>query len=171
MTGLALWGCGPVPDIPVVVEGVEPEEARRVVQTDDPAYVVARNPEGNPLWSARTEGSRFLIEGEAGKAVLEGVRGELFREGKLASRFQAKTGQADQQRSELVLSGGVRVEAVIEGLWLTAERVLYDGNTGLLQAHGRVVVESETYTMGPFEELWATQDLRRVGTPDAFQSR
>lgn len=160
-----------MPDIPVIVEGIEPEQERRVVQTDDPAYVMARNKQGQPMWSARTEGSRFLLEGEAGKAKLEGVRGELFRSGELVSRFRADAGQADQQRSELQLTGKVRVDSVQEGMWLTADRVLFDGNTGLLQAHGRVVVESETYTMGPFEELWATQDLRRVGTPDAFQSR
>ncbi len=144
-------------------------EAVRVVTTKDVLKATMRDEKGNLIWTVRSVASTLRIDKTgAGSAWMVGVGGDLFEGNKVASRFRSEEGKADQDSKVLTLVGGVSVTAEKEGLQLKADKITYKQAAGHIEAEGAVTVSSSEYEIGPFEKLWATPDLTKVGTPDAF---
>lgn len=96
------------------------------------------------------------------------IRGELFQDDRLASRFTADEGTVDQARELLEMRGNVRIREVNEGTLLEAERVAWLPERKLVEAAGSVWIRHRAYEAGPAERLWAKPDLTEAGTPDTF---
>ena len=132
--------------------------------------MTARNDEGEIAWVLRAKNSSVHVEG--GKeidAVATGVSGELFQKGEVASRYQSEKGLANDVKRTLRLDGKVQVTSEAQKVTLTADRVEWMEDRQLIAARGSVWVKSADYEMGPLPELWATPDLKRVGSPDRFK--
>jgi hypothetical protein len=41
----------------------------------------------------------------------------------------------------------------------------------VIEAQGNVRFETPDFALGPFETLWFSPELKRVGTPDAFKDK
>ena len=101
-------------------------------------------------------------------AVVQGVKGTLMKDGKVASHFVAKDGHADTSTGRLVLTGSVRITSERDGVVLTADKVTYDEKTALVIAEGSVTVQSDAWMSGPHRSLVAPPALDKIGTPDRF---
>lgn len=99
---------------------------------------------------------------------MEGVRGVLYREDKEVSDFWASRAEADSRTGILKLTGQVRVVARDGGSRLECETLEWRGSEKIVVARGGVRVTHRDWSMGPAPELWASPELKRVGTPDAF---
>lgn len=116
---------------------------------------------------------------------MDNVEGELYLKDAVASRFKALKGTADQESRELELLGNVSVtsegesepdlsdkkktEELPRDTKLTAQKVRWLEDKGLIEASGGVMVTSPDYKIGPYGKLWATPDLKDIGTPDMFK--
>lgn len=147
------------------------------VATNEPVTSTFRDKQGFLVWEV-TSAATTMVIGEAGsnQVTLVGVAGKFYKvvEGKpdkvseLASTFKSETGHADQVLKVLVLEGKVRVTDEKQGLLLMADKITYRQDSERIEAEGHVTVSSSAYEAGEFDKLWATPDLRKVGTPDAF---
>lgn len=131
--------------------------------------IVRRAEDRSIEWSVTAQRAELLDSGP-GKlgGTLEQVSGALYKKGGVSSRFTSDSGEADQAANRLVLKGRVRVVAVDPKAVLTAERIVYQGDRQLIEASGGVEVDAGSYRLGPVPTIWATPDLRTVGTPDQF---
>lgn len=97
------------------------------------------------------------------------VKGEFFRKGKLASRFKAGRAAAKFGSNALEIDGGVEVSAASPRGALKARRIVWNPDKDRIEASGKVTVETDRYTLGPFNTLYASPNLDEVGTPDMFR--
>lgn len=132
--------------------------------------VTARNEKGQTTWVLSAESSSVVLaQGQEIDAEVQGVTGELYRDGKLASRYEARTGVANDARRTLKLKGTVRVTSEERKIVLSAAEIEWVDDRQLIAARGSVWIRSDAYEMGPLPELWATPDLSRIGSPDRFK--
>jgi len=102
-------------------------------------------------------------------AEANGITGELYEAGKIASRYQAQKGTANDVKRILKMSGQVKITSEARKVVLTAESVEWMEDRQMISARGSVWVKSDVYEMGPLPELWATPDLTKIGSPDRFK--
>lgn len=93
------------------------------------------------------------------------VEGDLFANGKKASRFRAQEGLASVKDRNLHLSGGVTIETSDPPGTLNCESVVWNPDTETIEAHGKVYVTMETIKFGPFDKLIVSPDLKEISTP------
>lgn len=140
--------------------------------------MTARDNDGLVTWVVRAKESSGQIVGKESTLTLTGVDGELYIDGKIASTFTADAAEADQATRSLDLKGHVSMVSVPdaknpkipkEPLTLTADRAKWLDSRKVVAAQGSVWVRSSVYQMGEYAELWATQDLKKIATPDRFE--
>lgn len=166
---LALAGCGP--SAPKKAEkGTEPPPPAVLRKASTgPVKIEQRDDRRRLVWSVDAKESQLSYGGEnTMRGTLEGVSGTLYRDGAPASRFTADRGSADQATRRLDLEGRVRVTAEGRGAVLTADRLRWIDARQVVEAEGDVRVVTQDYEIGPIPRLWATPDLRDVGTPETF---
>jgi lipopolysaccharide assembly outer membrane protein LptD (OstA) len=134
-----------------------------------PVEVKVAGKDGSPAFVVRAQSSEIEVEKGGSQSGLERVDGEIFQQGKVAARFSASRGQVDQASRSLLATGSVVVRDTKRGIALRADRVRYREGEAKLVASGRVTVSSESWRIGPFDQLAATPDLSRVGTPDRMR--
>lgn len=165
---LALSGCGPGPS-PMKAAAPKPEKDARRLRTG-PVEVVVKDDEGRVSWTMQAEDSRLVIpDSGAMTSMAEAVTGAVYEAGKVSSRYTAEAGTADQGKKTAVLTGAVEVTHESTGRVLRAARVVYSEARRRFEASGSVTVSSGEVRIGPFAQLYATPDLKRVGTPDRFR--
>lgn len=165
---LAICGCGPGPT-PTAAAPSEPEKDARRLRTG-PVEVVVKDEDGRVSWTMQADDSRLVIpESGAMTSMAESVTGQVYEGGKVSSRYTARAGTADQGQKTAVLTGSVEVTHESTGRVLRAARVVYSEARRRFEASGSVTVSSGEVRIGPFAQLYATPDLKRVGTPDRFR--
>lgn len=102
---------------------------------------------------------------------MQGVTGTIYRDGQAASTFEANEGHASKGSGVLVLRVHVVVHSKDPVATMTCDELIWDPTKGFLRAKGAVRLENPGYTLGEFQELLATPDLRSISTPDTFQSK
>lgn len=139
--------------------------------------ITARDAAGEVAWVVHARESSGEIVGHASTMTLTGVEGELRSKGRVVSTFAADAADADQATRSLDLRGHVVVRRMpdkaegktpAEPLTLTADRAKWLDDRKVVAAQGSVWVRSSVYEMGEYAELWATEDLGKIGTPDRF---
>ncbi len=118
------------------------------------------------LWSIRWKTAELVYsqDGKAGGSMTD-VEGDLFANGKKASRFRAQRGLASVKNRNLNLSGGVTIETSDPPGTLNCESVVWNPDTETIEAHGKVYVTMETIQFGPFDKLVVSPDLKEISTP------
>ncbi|HRI43628.1 MAG TPA: hypothetical protein PLL78_01315 [Fimbriimonadaceae bacterium] len=170
MAIVVVVGCGSKQPVEKQVVDEKPIEPR--FAASGPLELTARGEKQERLWTVRAKSSTMAFHGEGAlSGTLDDVEGELFDADKAVSRFKALGGEADQAKRELELKGEVTLTADEEQAKLTANEVRWIEAEGLIEATGAVRVKSPDYEAGPFAKLWATPDLKDVGTPDMFKAR
>ncbi|MBC8066554.1 MAG: LPS export ABC transporter periplasmic protein LptC [Chlorobia bacterium] len=147
------------------------EEPKRLYTGKGDATV--RDPKGaRPIrYIVRWEKTQldYTLEQGASAGRLELVSGDLFRDGKLGSKFSADSANADKAKNLLVLDGKVVVIALDPKARMECQRLEWKTDEKLLKAFGNVTIKFEDGTIGPVDELWCLPDLKQVGTPGYFQ--
>lgn len=105
------------------------------------------------------------------KGDLEDVSGKLYDKNGLAATVTAESGEADQTRKRLDLSGHVMIKSKDGKTTLRTGRMRWLADLEIIEAWDGVEVVTEDYKMGPFKRVWATADLTKIGTPDRFLGR
>lgn len=140
--------------------------------------VTSRDEKGQTTWVVRAAESSGQIVGEASTIKLKRVEGDIYMDGKKASSFEADEADADQATRSLVLRGHVKLvsEPGESGsklpstpVTISAQRAKWLDSRKVVAAQGSVWVRSSVYEMGEYAELWATQDLKKIATPDRFE--
>ncbi|HRJ25881.1 MAG TPA: hypothetical protein PLO61_00045 [Fimbriimonadaceae bacterium] len=143
----------------------------RQVRTDQ-IEIVQRDDQRQIAWKVRSKNSDVTLRGDGlVSGRLEQVQGEVFSQNKVASRFRARVAEADQAQQRLELRGEVEFKSLEPPLTLRADQVVWHAQTRRLRAQGNVRLSSDVYEMGPFRELWASPDLREVGTPETWKTK
>lgn len=165
---VVLVGCAREPDAkPTKPKPVEkPTSVLKSNSGETVAYAPGKK---GRLWNVRWE--RAEIRGvETKKSVtdLEVVQGEFFRNNAVQGTYKADSGRAVQAASKLFLSGNVSVTSKPFKAVLSCRTATYDGVRKELRAVGNVVVTFPDGRIELGEEVVATPDLTRIGTPETF---
>ncbi len=122
------------------------------------------------VWSVRwTKATlEYGEDGSFGGRMLE-VSGTIFGSAGGSSTFTASEAKADKESSVLHLIGEVRLHSSSPKGEVRCDEVRWDAARQVVEAHGNVRFETKDYVLGPFETLWFSPELRRAGTPDAFE--
>ncbi|MCW5937169.1 MAG: LPS export ABC transporter periplasmic protein LptC [Fimbriimonadaceae bacterium] len=159
----------------------KPEEREPEKITAIAPEITVTDKEGEKAFVVRSDSTRLeLREGEGSLARLNRITGEIYRNGKIASRIEADTARVDQAAKTLTAFGNVRMtreEGVdagqggkpdLGGLVMNARRMVYSKGQERIEAEGDVTVSSDKFVMGPIPKLWANEDLTTFATPDKF---
>lgn len=134
-----------------------------------PLEVTGRDEQGNIRFVIRSSGSRVRLEGDAlSTGTLPDVAGVLYNGKEKASDIRADLATADDTKGTLTLTGNVRVTGTASGATLRAERLVYNKTSGKIEASGSVRLTRGALSMGPMARVFATSDLKTVGTPGVF---
>jgi hypothetical protein len=104
---------------------------------------------------------------------LKGVTGSLYRDGKKVADYAADAGTAVKATGLLTLSGNVEVTSADQksktlGTSVKCDQMLYNTSDTILKASGNVTILGKAFTLGPFRDIWCSNDLTEVTTPDQF---
>ncbi len=125
------------------------------------------------VWLVHWSKAKILVPSDSGTKLktgaMVGVHGEIFKKNNVACRFRSDDGDADNTQKILVLRHHVRIESPQPVVTLLADRVVYDGVRKLFKAKGHVQVQGTMGTVGTLDEMWANQDLTRIGSPGLFK--
>ena len=148
-----------------------PEESKRLYT--GPGQATARDEGGDrPIrYVINWESSQLdytLSEGASG-GKLSKVEGQLYRDGKPASRFSADGAIADRPNKRLHLEGHVIVIGISPKGRLDCQKLEWKTDEKLLKATGKVTLRGEAGIIGPIDELWCLPDLKQAGTPGFYQ--
>ncbi len=97
------------------------------------------------------------------------VTGSLYQEGKPTTDFSGDEGTADQSRQLLELSNHVKLISRTQSTTLTATKMSHEARKKLVVASGGVKVDGKAGKAGVFDKLYASVDLKRIGTQDHFE--
>lgn len=172
MVALVLYGCGAPPatsrDPEVHSPDGKPPEGK--VLNSGPVTVRAQEKDGSQAWVLRGAGSRVGIDDDGGKRVfLTGVEGELYDKGIVASRMKSESAKANSETKSLVLDGSVVLVSEEQKATIKARQVNWNEAKRVFVAKGNVHIDSPDWTYGPMDEVWATPDLKKVGSPEKFK--
>ena len=92
------------------------------------------------------------------------VRAEIFNHGVIQTTVNGDQARGSRAPNRLVLSGNIVISAVDQATTLTCSGATYDAGSKTYRATGKVIVKSNSGTLGPLDELWATEDLRRFSS-------
>jgi hypothetical protein len=95
--------------------------------------------------------------------------GDLYKNGKVASRFSSTEAKAVTVTRKLVLDGNVKVTSLTQKVTLKADKITWMEDKGLFAAIGNVSVDSPDWKMENLPEVWATPELDKFGTPKNFR--
>lgn len=185
---LILSGCGSKPSVnekssdTVAETAAEAKEKanRRIIESGK-LTLEATDESGNPAWKVNGKSARAGIE-ETGdnQFFIETVTGEVFSKGEVASTFIADSAKAATETKKLVLNGNVKITSLGQNtvktaqsndkkLTLTADKITWMEDKQLFAASGNVQIDSPDYHLGNMDEVWATPDLSKIGTPNKFK--
>jgi hypothetical protein len=116
------------------------------------------------------EGSTTSLDQKHFFLKLSGVTGSLYKNGQVSSTFEGDEATANQKDGTLVLDGNVQVHSVNQktNSTLFCEKMSYADSDRIVKATGSVHLSSDNFTLGDFEELWGSPDLKTVATPEMY---
>lgn len=170
---MILAGCAQPPPKPApVVEPPKNEPDRKVHISGIDLTRLSTDEVRKPLWSVKAKWAT-LDYGLAGAfgGKMRDVEGQIFEDGKPVSGFKAEAASADKASNTLTLEGKIVVTAIAEKATLRCSKLLWLADKSRIEADGPVEVETESYTIGPFEKAYARADLSMVATPDLFEDK
>lgn len=165
-----LGACGrPKSPPPPVVNPSETEDSRRVIATGAVELKASRD-DGSLAWTLHGASARVGLDDDGQNQLFASqVEGEVYEKGKVASTFRSQEAKAASETRQMVLTGKVRIDSVRQNVFLTADKVSWMEDLQLFSAKGNVRIESPAWELGKMDEVWATPDLSRIGTPDKFK--
>ena len=113
-----------------------------------------------------TGGGFRIADGDVDTGKLRLPRGHLFQNGRPTSTYRADTGDAVRATKRLNMRDHVVVQSVDKTQTLTSDDGEYRGDVRIVRAIGHVVATGPFGTLSGSPELWATPDLKLIGTPD-----
>jgi hypothetical protein len=141
------------------------------------------------LWTVAWESANLTYGEDLGfYGTADRVHGTLYKDGVAASRFKSDTADIQKDTNILTLKGHVSVERLepegrtghkdgasskesrAEGR-MFCETLVWYPERGLGEAKGKVRFETDDYTMGPFDTLLFSPELKAGGTPQMFGER
>lgn len=179
LLALIATACGPVPKEPSAESPKEkPKPPVEEVKTSSTEITVASE-KGDGAYIVRAKESVIKVTADGPEyGKLNGVDGDVRKDGKVVSHFSAKSGLVDRSKQILLLDGSVKITGnlenakdsqITEDIELTANRVRYDQTLKRYEADGNVMVVSASMSLGPIPKLYANSDLNRFGTPGKFK--
>jgi len=146
------------------------EEANRRTIVTGKVSLESSNIDGKAAWKVNGDGARAGLE-ESGnnEFFLTTVTGEIFENNKTSSTFSAKEAKAATETKKLVLTGNVKLTSVPQKVMLSADKITWMEDKELFAATGNVQIDSPEWQLGNMDEVWATPDLSKIGTPKHFK--
>lgn len=112
------------------------------------------------------EGGFDVLKDGGNRGHLESPSGDIYTDGKTTSAYRSDTGDADKAAKRLEMKGNVVLRSKDGTQTLKAAQGEYRGDVRLVRAMGGVTASGPFGTLSGVPELWATPDLRLIGTPD-----
>ena len=115
--------------------------------------------------TARAESKEGMVQMDPDSGIMNEVTGEVDDDQGVASTFRGDRAEADKAEQVLALTGKVVVISKRKNGKLTCDRLEWLPKRKRYHAVGNVVATGPVGTLGPFPEIWATPDLKKVSTP------
>lgn len=149
-------------------EATDPETTR--VLQSGPSELETRREDGSLAFVIRSQSSRASISnGGQNQLFAQGIKGEFYEKGKIASRFTATEAKVDNVTKRVVLTGKVVLTSETRGVSMRSSRLEWEDSRRIAKSSGGVMVESKDWRLGRMKEVWATSDLSKVGSPERFK--
>lgn len=110
------------------------------------------------------EGSKRLY------ATATMVSGTIYRLNKPQTTFSANQAVIDRTHGLLTLSGNVQFHSILQKASVKCNVATFIQSLHLIKAKGDVSVNAKNWNLGSFPEVWMSQDLEVIATPDMFSS-
>ncbi|RYG24706.1 hypothetical protein EON82_09780 [bacterium] len=150
----------PKKEDPPILQSVEMGAGRTTVYK-------SKDPNSPVSFTVRWEKGGFKADKEGiDTGHLTTVSGDLYSNGKKSSDYQADRGDADKDKKRLTMTGDVTLRSADGKGTLTSPKAEYRGDVGLVRAMGGVTAKGSFGTLSGVPEVWATPDLKTIGTPD-----
>ena len=98
------------------------------------------------------------------------VLGTIFKLGKPQSTFAANKGVIDRTDGILTLVGQVQFHSLVRETTVKCNQATFIQSQHLIKAIGNVRAQGQGWAMGSSPEIWMSEDLSTVATPDLFSS-
>lgn len=171
LLALALLG-GCVKDKKPAKSGEKKDDKPEIVQNielgaGDTLVYASVDPKSPRSFSVRWQKGGFTAtDGGVDTGHLETVSGDIFTNNVKSSEYQAPRGDAKASLKRLKLEGGVVLRSADGTRTMRADKAEYRGDVRLVRVIGNVTAGGPFGTLSGMPELWATPDLRLIGTPD-----
>ncbi|MBS1727033.1 MAG: LPS export ABC transporter periplasmic protein LptC [Armatimonadetes bacterium] len=174
MIALALAGCAKSGGKKQV--SAANNEASAANKPDDMAIEVTagnntRNSEKDhkPVWEVSWQRAHLLVINGRQSGTMLTVTGKLYGKDGVASTFSGERAEADQAQDRLIIEGSVKITSLDSPkAVLTAKKVEWIPDLQVLKASGDVTVEGDNGVVGPIQQLYASSDLKKVGTSQDY---
>lgn len=170
-----LIGCASPPNRRIYAETKQSQEKSGSDATQSAnmrAGEARRMSEGSPkqtLWAIawKTAEVEYDDKGDFGGGMFD-VTGTVFRAGKPMSGFAAKEATATYGSNKLSIRGDVTITVLEPKTTLKCRQIVWNPDEDRYEARGSVIVDTEQYTLGPFDAIYASANLQTIGTPETF---
>lgn len=123
------------------------------------------------MWKVNWKSSNLVIKDGIDAGKMNVVTGEIYEKDKPASRFEAKTGEANRDTSRLELVGAVRLESLTSKAVLKANRVEWLADKKLYRASGNVELVSQSGVVKSEGTMFADAELKKIATSEEYFKR
>ena len=142
------------------------------IGSGDTTVHTSEDPKAPPSFTLRWEGGKFDVDkGGVDVANLQSPSGEIFREGKPVATYRAEKGGAKRETRRLEIDDDVVLRTIDGKQTLKAAHGEYRSAEKLVRMMGGVTANGTFGTLSGVPELWATPDLKLVGTPAMFAQK
>lgn len=174
---LLLGGCRP-PDIELPEEAELRKNREKEVKSDDTRSVQS---DGGSLktyskdrvlmWTVSWKAAALDFSAQESEfgGSLQSVAGQIFKEGKPAGSYKGQNAKVVKGSKVLTVTGGVQVDSVIPGSSISCDQMVYDADSGIIEAKGNITVHQGGYVFRGETHIMANEDQQIVGTPDLFE--
>lgn len=100
---------------------------------------------------------------------MDDVSGEFYKNGKVASTFQADHAQADKETQVLTLRDHVTVVSKTQATTMACDKLEWHAGEKIVKAYGNIRMVGKFGTLKGLEELWSRSDLTYFSTPSMFK--
>ncbi|MFM9872048.1 MAG: LPS export ABC transporter periplasmic protein LptC [Fimbriimonadaceae bacterium] len=177
VSAILLVGCGsktssstkPSTAVSEAASKVKEKTNRRTIVTGA-VKLESGNSDGKAAWKVNGQSARAGLEdGGRNEFFLSAVTGEITEKQKVSSTFVAEGAKASTETKKLVLTGNVKITSIAQKINLKADKITWMEDKELFAATGHVQIDSPEWLLGQMDEVWATPDLSKIGTPSKFK--
>lgn len=124
------------------------------------------------LWDIQWDTAEAVVKEEAAEVgLMHAVKGTIYKKDGSQTTFSAEEASAQKDKNVLTLSGSVVLTSMKPKGTLKCEKVVWYGDDELIEANGKIAVDTPGYSVSGIDKMLAKPDFSEIGSPDTFEEK